>query len=209
MHPIFFSFKRAHHASLRMTRPLLKGFGLTPARFDALYKIYSADGLMQFELCEALGVSRATVSRMLGSLEDLGLISRQKLYDNVTKVVELTKHGRSVIEGAIHSLIDSGVAQLAAESISAWSRIPNEIRKQTRQLASHLRWVCYALNDRAEFSYETDRRAEYVIRRCLQFFYENHPRSIVFSANVHGGGSSGRAASLEGDAFKSEGSPVG
>lgn len=196
MHEIFFSFKRAHHASLRLSRPILAEFGLTPARFDALYKIQTADGMMQTELREALGVSRATVSRMLRSIEELGLISRKKLYDNLCNVVELTELGRHVMEKAIRTIIGSGVAQLAAESVSAWSRGAGMVRIQTRRLAAHLRWVRYALKDGATLSYESDTRTQYCLRRCLDSFYRDEPHSPVFSAEFDDNGGAINVAAI-------------
>ena len=77
VHNIFFGLKRAHHGTLRITRKLLAAFGLTAARFDLLYAVKKERrGILQSALRKVLGVSRATVSRMLASLEELGLVRR-------------------------------------------------------------------------------------------------------------------------------------
>ncbi len=81
MDQTFFGLKRAFHGVLRIGRPPLKGFGLTPARFDLLFALTDAcktlKGMWQSELARVLGVTRATTSRMLISLQDLGLVERK------------------------------------------------------------------------------------------------------------------------------------
>ncbi len=82
MHTVFFGLKRAFHGTLRVTRGALATFGLTAARFDMLY-IVAKEGssLTQRRLQRALGVAAATVSRMLRSLEKLGLVERAKSWN--------------------------------------------------------------------------------------------------------------------------------
>jgi DNA-binding MarR family transcriptional regulator len=117
MHTIFFGLKRAHHGVLRIARRALAQFGLTAARFDLLYAVLEREGLPQFELCEALGVSPSTVSRMVTSLEQLGLIARHTtIVDRRLRHVSLTDVGRRIIEEAIAQLMTGGAAQLAVDS---------------------------------------------------------------------------------------------
>ena len=117
MHAILFGLKRAWHGSLRTTRHALATLGLTAARFDLLYAAHVRDrSVTQRELRRALGVNRTTISRMLGSLEALGLITRERAcVDRRTREVSLTAEGRSRIRRAIVRLIDSGAAQLAVD----------------------------------------------------------------------------------------------
>ncbi len=119
MHAIFFGLKRAHHGTLRITREVLVRMGLTAARFDMLYalKVRSKRGVLQSALRRALGVCRATVSRMLASLEELGLV-RRKVHsvDRRQRVVELTTLGRWRIAFAHRHITRSGWAQLAVDS---------------------------------------------------------------------------------------------
>jgi len=73
---------------------------MTPARFD-LVRVLVRDaafngkvGQFQSALWKALGVSRATVSRMLGALEKLGLVRRSVMRkDRRLRWVELTQEG--------------------------------------------------------------------------------------------------------------------
>src|SRR5207247_2419421 len=81
MHAIMFRLKRAFHRSLAHVRPLIGEFGLTPARFDMMKTIRDASSggfIFQSFIRRALGVSAATVSRMLKSLEELGFVVRRQ-----------------------------------------------------------------------------------------------------------------------------------
>jgi DNA-binding MarR family transcriptional regulator len=118
MHILFFGLKRAFHGSLRVTRRALATMGLTPARFDMLY-IVAKEGssLLQRELQRALGVAAATVSRMLSSLEELGLVEREvSEEDHRCQNVVLTKAGRRFVLRAARLLIHTGHIQLMVDS---------------------------------------------------------------------------------------------
>lgn len=118
MHAIFFGLKRAHHGTLRLARSALAALGLTAARFDLLYALKRSSGaVIQSALRKVLGVSRATVSRMLASVEELGLVRRTiSAEDRRQKLVELTTKGRWRIAFAHRHLTRSGWAQLAVDS---------------------------------------------------------------------------------------------
>jgi DNA-binding MarR family transcriptional regulator len=118
MNKIFFGLKRAYHGTLRVTRRALARMGLTAARFDMLYIIETAGGEMpRRELQRALGVAGSTVSRMLLSLEKLGLLVREIMLEDHRRVwVELTGLGRQSVREAAHFLIASGPTQLAVDS---------------------------------------------------------------------------------------------
>jgi DNA-binding MarR family transcriptional regulator len=119
MHAVFFGLKRAHHGTLRITRDVLGRMGLTAARFDMLYALKSRRraGMLQSEVRRILGVCRATVSRMLASLEELGLVKRETyLYDKRQRLVRLTTLGRWRIAFAHRHITASGWAQLAVDS---------------------------------------------------------------------------------------------
>jgi DNA-binding MarR family transcriptional regulator len=118
MHKVFFGLKRAHHSVLRITRTALARMGLTAARFDLLYAVRERrNGVDQRNLQRRLGVGRSTVSRMLASLEKLGLVRRSVAgHDRRRKVVQLTTRGRWRIGFAHRNLTLSGWAQLALDS---------------------------------------------------------------------------------------------
>ncbi len=117
MHIAFFGLKRAHHGVLRVTRRELAELGLTAARFDMLYAVLERLEPPQAELCKALGVSAPTVSRMVTSLEKLGLVARKTgSEDRRARFVTLTDAGRRCIRDAIEHFVSWGVAQLLVDS---------------------------------------------------------------------------------------------
>ncbi len=102
MHPMAIQLKRAHQRVLLLGQSMLRSFGLTPARFDLLYVIHQRPHApTQTELCQALGVSAATVSRMLRSLEELGIVERFKCYDQRLKYVALSAEGIALFRDAM------------------------------------------------------------------------------------------------------------
>jgi DNA-binding MarR family transcriptional regulator len=118
MDAVFFSFKRAFHATLRCSRPVLARAGLTPARFDVLYALAREQtACTQAELRRMLGVARATMSEMLATLEGLGWIRRVRdRGDGRTRAVSLTAEGRTLLERAYEAGIGSGLVPLAVDS---------------------------------------------------------------------------------------------
>lgn len=119
MNQIFFGLKRALHGVLRITRPWLSRLGLTPARFNLLYALQRRPwgGVSQRSLQGILGVTAPTVSRMLASLEELGLVRRELLSGyRRRRNVHLTEEGQRRIRRAIRNFIGWGVAQLAVDS---------------------------------------------------------------------------------------------
>ena len=118
MHDTFFATKRAFHAILRTIRRPLATHGLTPARFDMLYVLYSGidHWALQSAIRRVLGVTAATVSRMLRSLEQLGLVRRMRCeFDKRDRVVELTEMGLRRMQGAHDAFVASGAAQLVVD----------------------------------------------------------------------------------------------
>jgi DNA-binding MarR family transcriptional regulator len=165
MNANFFGLKRAFHGTLRITRRALAKLGLTAARFDLLYALphdprrYDG-GLRQSALRRELGVSRPTVSRMLISLEGLGLVGRERCHDDRRQYnVKLTSRGRALIRKAVRHFIDSGWAQLALDS--AFGRPGSDSRDdhdtycfvQMDALESLLNCIRHAFGDFASLYY--------------------------------------------------------
>ncbi len=104
MDQVFFSLKRAHHATLGFMRPLLKSVGLTPARFDVLTALEVEE--TQQGVQARLGLAKATISEMLTRLEELGLIWRQRW--RRTKVVGLTTKAHELMQRVFDLAINPG-----------------------------------------------------------------------------------------------------
>ena len=121
MHAMFFGIKRVHLRVLHVTRVLLRGKELTPARFDMMRIIeLHREGVAQSTIQYLLGVSAPTVSRMLKSLEQLGFVARSRMTDDGRRqLVELTRLGLQRIREALSSLVASGVAdRMAARALA-------------------------------------------------------------------------------------------
>ena len=134
MHALYFRLKRAFQSTLRSSRPALRHYGLTPARFDLLYAIQGEDhfqrqreppSMWQSTLRRALGVTAPTVSRMLRSLEELGLVRRRvDGFDTRQRVVELTRQGYALLRRTMYQLMGSGWVDLAATSALVYPELP-------------------------------------------------------------------------------------
>jgi DNA-binding MarR family transcriptional regulator len=119
MHQTFFGLKRVHHRVLAVSRELLSGTGLTPARFDLLRIVeIHGEGVGQQKVVVLLGVSAATVSRMVSALETLGLLARERgVYRDARLVyLRLTRAGRVAVRRALRRAVGTGGAHLVAAS---------------------------------------------------------------------------------------------
>src|SRR5262245_11093539 len=128
MHPIGFQLKRAHLSAVGAGRRLLQDVpDMTPARFDILYLIHKTPRLMrsfgykadQVTIVQRLGLSRATISRMLKRLEELGLVTRERCHNDARrKLVTLTEAGIQRIRAALH-IVFTGCEMIRAYT-SMW-----------------------------------------------------------------------------------------
>jgi len=112
MHVLYFGLKRAFQATLKVNRPLLDRHGITPARFDLLYRIHKEghDKVRQSTLRKALGVARPTVSRMVRSLEKLGLLERGIDWrDGRQRRLGLSVAGKKIVRRVLRKLVRSDV----------------------------------------------------------------------------------------------------
>src|SRR4029079_14746747 len=123
MHTLFFALKRVHLMALELSRAMLGTALLTPARFDMLRIVHVNDldgaGVPQSNIRLLLGVSAATISRMLKALEARGLIVRERLArDARCLVIHLSGLGRVIMDAAMALLIDSGVIDSQLDEIA-------------------------------------------------------------------------------------------
>ncbi len=113
MHPIFHSFKRLYWSSMRFARDWADEYGITPARFDVLIIIAQGNGgIAQGDIHRRLDVTAPVISRMLDSLEELGLVvTRPHPKDGRMHWILLTEKGRSLLRIAVRELLYEGFTE--------------------------------------------------------------------------------------------------
>ncbi|MDB4935369.1 MAG: MarR family [Labilithrix sp.] len=150
MHAMFFGIKLAHLRTLTVTRGLLRGRDLTPARFDMMrvIELHRRDGIAQENLRQLLGVSAPTVSRMLKSLELLGFVVRRRFaFDARSLIVRITKAGLERVRAARELLVDSGVAdRMALRGLAFEPEVARPLVDTLRRFLSGIRktYGCFA-----------------------------------------------------------------
>jgi DNA-binding MarR family transcriptional regulator len=161
MNAAAFGAKRAFHGFLRVTRKPLASVGLTAARFDMLYVLFSRAGadrcrpaIAQRELRAALGVCASVVSRMVRALERLGLlIRRRSLYDGRQIDLSLTLRGWARIHAARRWLL-RGMQRIVLEAICFGRHTdPMECLEHMERLESYLSALRSHFFDRATLYY--------------------------------------------------------
>lgn len=157
MHQVFFSVKRAHHAWLGVMRRPLSCHGLTAARFDLMYALRRG-GRCQRALADILGITGATLSRMVRSLEALGYVARRRSgWDGRKKIVRLTGEGRETLAAAYHHLVHRKAVRMALFSALASGDFTRAQRRAAREAISHLggalRAIRATFRDRATLHY--------------------------------------------------------
>jgi DNA-binding MarR family transcriptional regulator len=158
MNAIAFGTKRAFHGFLRVTRKALASVGLTAARFDLMQPLLATYGgsryaVRQRELRRELGVTAGVVSRMLASLEALGLVERTKDYDKRQRIVTLTARGVDCLRRARRLLL-RGVQRIVCDAICfGRSRDPQERFIHMEKLESYLDVLRRHFGDTARLYY--------------------------------------------------------
>jgi DNA-binding MarR family transcriptional regulator len=162
MNAHFFGTKRTFHAILRVTRKPLASFGLTAARYDMLYAIFGgAPGpgryvytRPQSELPRKLGVHKSVVSRMLRSLEDIGLVVRQRSHgDRRQRSVRLTDIGVERLRDAVRCLARASRRLLCMAICFGRWRAPHERFRHMCGYESYLNVLRMHFGDTAWLAY--------------------------------------------------------
>ena len=156
MNAIYFGLKRAFQSTLRITRPRLELFGLTAARFDLLNCLRGSGWMQQRHFRRLLGVTAQTISRMLRSLERLGLIVRQRSSgDRRQLIVELTEKGRTRLWRANESILINGPVRLAFDIALGRERWFDDLTCliETENLQSMLIRIRHTFGDVADLQY--------------------------------------------------------
>jgi len=141
MHVLHFGLKRAFQATVKINRPLLARHGVTPARFDLLYCIHQerVDAVWQSSIRRALGVARPTVSRMVRSLEKLGLLVREVDWrDTRQRRLALSVAGRKVVRRVLRRLVRSDVVDRCVRRAFSYPNPPPSRRNTDLSLIGDL-----------------------------------------------------------------------
>jgi DNA-binding MarR family transcriptional regulator len=175
MNAHFFGTKRAFHAVLRILRKPLESFGLTAARYDMLYAINGRvpKGLEpshriaeQSELPDALGVHKSVVSRMLRSLEQLGLVTRERgVGDRRHLRVELTDAGVARLRDAARCLARASQRLLCMAICFGRRRNPYERFRHLDAYESYLMAIRMKYGDSSWLKYPWHADDEFEWRR--------------------------------------------
>jgi DNA-binding MarR family transcriptional regulator len=158
MNAIFFGAKRAFHGILRVTRRPLQSLGLTAARFDLLFTLlegHAAGSTRQSDLRRTLGVTAPTVSRMVRSLEQLGLVTRERspYDDRRQRWVRLTDAGLQRIRHARRALLRAAKRLLCQAITFGKHRDPDECFFHMCTLESYLHGMREEYGDTARRLY--------------------------------------------------------
>ncbi len=118
MHPLAFQLKRAHQRVVSFGQAMLRSFGLTPARFDLLFIVHERPNYAptQTDLCRILGVTAATISKMVRSLEELGIVERFKCFDRRLNYVALSTKGLALVREVMDEVFGSEALEKKFES---------------------------------------------------------------------------------------------
>ena len=162
MNAITFGTKRAFHGFLKVTRKALAEFGLTAARFDMLSALLvenpdplRSSATLQSDLRRMLGVSAPVVTRMLKSLEVLGLVVRQRPLwgDKRQKRVWLTEAGERCIRMARKVMLRA-MRKLVLVAICFGRHRDRDARfRHMEKLEGYLRSLRERFGDRASLYY--------------------------------------------------------
>ena len=160
MHATTFALKRGHLLAVAMLRDHLKPYAplrITPARAD-LFNLFraarpfSGPHMRQREIHKRLGVTRATVSRMLIQLEKMQLIERwPRDTDRRQKMVCLTRKGRAHHRVVVRHVMN---ARLVDRSLGrVLQAAPGEMRRPHATFFTDLRTFANRLGDGAASPY--------------------------------------------------------
>jgi DNA-binding MarR family transcriptional regulator len=152
MHAVAFTIKRAHLRTLDISGRCVRRFGITPARYDMLAAIAERAATVQSDLWRLFHVSRATVSRMVLALEELGLVRRWRSNCTRSIFVELTEKGRLLFHEAKRGC--HRPMCLLFESL--YPEVPSRLDRACRvsNLHGHFIMLALAFGDRSHFTYD-------------------------------------------------------
>lgn len=132
MHPTIFALKRAHQATRQYLEDGLAPYGLTAAQLDVLMALDEPHHLEQRELQKALGISSATLARILTTMEQQELIVRDTSSEDArVKVVSMSNSGiqllRSIEENKEEAFTEQFFDGFTHTEVAQLTRLLNRI----------------------------------------------------------------------------------
>ena len=156
MHHTLFLLKRARLLSIALQKKWLAPYGITPARYEMLFVIANINKWLkkvhfvhQSEIRRQLGVSAATVCKMLRALEELGFVRRERSMgvDRRQVNVELTRKARGLLRKVHQRVIRPGHVFVVIYSIFA------QTNDDAGGFVVYLEYLRECLCDTAKFYY--------------------------------------------------------
>lgn len=144
MDAVLFEVKKGHLVGARFARRTLRGFELTPARFDLMNAV-GRRGARQSDLWRRLQVVRSVVCEMVRALEELGLLVRTRdRKDGRTWRISWTARGREVFERAYARWVESGDVGVCLDAVLVNEFVESDPGPQRVALITVLRMLIYA-----------------------------------------------------------------
>ena len=141
-----------------MTRP----YGLTPSRFDLMHAIecQRQPWLPHQDLCEILGVTHPTVSKMVKALVRIGYLETREDPDDARKTqIRITKRGRKALRCAFTHIVKSGymrrvTARAVSDHIDYSPATAKEAAACVKQVMAYLETLKRNLGDTSRFEHD-------------------------------------------------------
>lgn len=112
------NIRDAHQAFRRALQERLTPFGINVSQWFYLRALFEQDGITQVELSERVGFDRATITSVLASMEQQGLVERTRNLSDRRKInVTLTPLARDLRARLFRAAVE--VNQVAAAGIGA------------------------------------------------------------------------------------------
>jgi DNA-binding MarR family transcriptional regulator len=162
MNQFSFSIRRVFHRLGHLGRMMTRSYGLTPSRFDLMHAIecQRQAWLPHQDLCEILGVTHPTVSKMVKALMRRGFVEkRPDPEDGRKRQIKLTRLGRTVLCCAHKHIVRSGymrhVTARAVSDDTDYTILPEaEAAKCVEQMMTLLEALKRNLGDTSRFLHD-------------------------------------------------------
>lgn len=165
MHHLTFVLKRAHHATLKMLRPIAARYDLTPARVDLLNILLVRDfgpAIMPYQaaIARALGLCRSTICKMVVALEKAGFVKRVLALwgDQRCRRIKLTPYGRRCLLRVLKAIRGRVVERPLYNALTRYARTRDARTTFIHELDQRAMRLSFALGDRAGQSFYPDIR---------------------------------------------------